>query len=143
MISLTDVPQNVEDSKAVMTEKRKSLLSFTEKYLAQIEYAEKKIHPDTKKAYVDRVNDQRQFIDSLIEFLQSSEETIKMLSHYISDMLEFYEAEISNGGKICHDIQYWKNQTIRKDGAKRRIIKAFSRVLNEEQKDKLFKLLTE
>lgn len=143
MISLADVTVSVKDSKAVLNDRRKTLLSFTERYLAQIEVAEKKITQSTHKSYVDRINDQREFIDALINFLQETDNAVGMLSSYISDMLEFYETEITSGGKICHDVQFWKNQTIRKDAAKNRIIKAFSQVLNPEQNKQLFKLLTE
>jgi hypothetical protein len=143
MINIGNVMVTVKDSKAVLNDRRKSLLSFTEKYLAQIEGAEKKITEKTNKQYVDRVNDQRLFIDSLIDYLQETDNCTNLLESFISDMLEFYEAELLKGGRICHDVQFWKNQAIRMSQAKKRIIKAFSGVLSSEQNDKLFKILTE
>jgi len=141
MIAIDTITDYVRDSRALLNDRRSALLLLTQKYLKQIKYAEDNITHKSSRQYVKRVNDQREFIDELIQFIQETDTISKQFSGIISNMLEFHEAEIRSGGRFIQGAEFWQRQYHIQWKAKRRVISAFSKVLNEEQNKELFKLL--
>ena len=143
MIYLGELNDHLKSSKAVLMDRRKTLLSFLERYLHQIEEAEKKITEKSSPAYVKKVNDQRLFIDSMIDYLQEVDTLTQLWSGYIRELMEYYETEIKSGCRITHNIEFWKNQALMHSKGKKNLIKAFSRFIPENKYKDFINYLTD